>query len=820
MKTAKPSAPEGATGPSRRAQPVRQTRINPPRTSSLNRANPLAGAPAPEQPINILPGVTHFADAITALPKELVRHFTLLKEVDAKIFAPEAALFQLLHNALNTPVPDVVGPHDSSSGSAALQSAPMIAQNSSTGAADPCLPPRKHNPAVFDPANIPRRTLFRDTALKIQEMLVSLEEKNHVISTANDALQKQLGRIEEIWPHLEAEFSDEAKWGSTTHWAYVENRQAKANDKQAERSRREGAATLSAAAQALAEEAAARSNDRKQAIAAKKNARNQAADADGDKAQEGGKKAAGGGKARKPLPDSAAPVGLGISPGPSGTGSGPSKRRKVETAKASGTTPSERAMSNAAGNSASKQKTMSPRETPVPEATTKKRKALPGGPSQAKKSRTNAPSATSSPVIGTLPDPVKAGRGSPAPTSAPRPASSRARQNSTQSNDNVRQRAPSATSSKPNGNSEGTPEPGQPNTGAKQSSDWKGQKETTMAVLSKPNPVKPNGEEAEPVPEPAQNGESTDSATKSNEDREQPKKQVTSLAIQPTPPTVKTKSGRASKPSTPAIGTFAEAAFGTGSTTGTTGSSSSRSRPSRNNNTDSGGSTASSSTTTGASSTTANASGQGANTTTTKRSHKKGASMSATAAQAAQMAQQAAVAASEEEEEDKIGRDRDRNTKEKDKDKEASTAAKPQHQHDQRQQPQQQQQSEKKNNGSITTVVTSNSKKRTRDNNSSNSSNGGGKNVDDRDHDNDNDVDEVDEDEDEDEDEEEPPADDEAVYCYCNQVSYGEMVACDGEGCPREWFHLECVGLKVAPKGNAKWYCEDCKKRLKVGERR
>ncbi len=127
---------------------------------------------------------------------------------------------------------------------------------------------------------------------------------------------------------------------------------------------------------------------------------------------------------------------------------------------------------------------------------------------------------------------------------------------------------------------------------------------------------------------------------------------------------------------------------------------------------------------------------------------------------------------------------------------------------------------------------------------------------------------------------------DEDVYCYCNQVSYGEMVACDGEGCPREWFHLECVGLKVAPKGNgefrtfyfsflvlvayfclfvlvlsclpsspfhfaffpslppplyptflpplglpnlinvltlsplAKWYCDDCKKRLKIPERR
>lgn len=46
---------------------------------------------------------------------------------------------------------------------------------------------------------------------------------------------------------------------------------------------------------------------------------------------------------------------------------------------------------------------------------------------------------------------------------------------------------------------------------------------------------------------------------------------------------------------------------------------------------------------------------------------------------------------------------------------------------------------------------------------------------------------------------------DEPTYCYCNGVSYGEMVACDADGCVKEWFHLECVGLKVAPKGNSEF---------------
>eukprot|EP00249_Psilotum_nudum_P011059 c22943_g1_i2 orf=316-1011(+) len=48
----------------------------------------------------------------------------------------------------------------------------------------------------------------------------------------------------------------------------------------------------------------------------------------------------------------------------------------------------------------------------------------------------------------------------------------------------------------------------------------------------------------------------------------------------------------------------------------------------------------------------------------------------------------------------------------------------------------------------------------------------------------------------------------EPTYCYCNQVSFGEMVACDNPDCKIEWFHFDCVGIKDRPKG--KWYCPDC----------
>ncbi|CAO3629487.1 unnamed protein product [Cunninghamella echinulata] len=54
---------------------------------------------------------------------------------------------------------------------------------------------------------------------------------------------------------------------------------------------------------------------------------------------------------------------------------------------------------------------------------------------------------------------------------------------------------------------------------------------------------------------------------------------------------------------------------------------------------------------------------------------------------------------------------------------------------------------------------------------------------------------------------------DEPLYCYCQQVSFGEMVGCDNDDCDLEWFHLACVDLKTVPKG--KWYCYTCLSKMK-----
>jgi len=53
--------------------------------------------------------------------------------------------------------------------------------------------------------------------------------------------------------------------------------------------------------------------------------------------------------------------------------------------------------------------------------------------------------------------------------------------------------------------------------------------------------------------------------------------------------------------------------------------------------------------------------------------------------------------------------------------------------------------------------------------------------------------------------------DDGRTYCVCDRVSFGEMIACDDENCEKEWFHLACIGLTVAPEGS--WLCDACQAR-------
>lgn len=95
-------------------QSARQTRTNPSRTCKTIRCSSLAFGrgsttelpTTPPVPRGLYPALTHFTDAITALPREFCRHNSLLMEVDAKAWALEENLLRLLkHSSESQPVP-------------------------------------------------------------------------------------------------------------------------------------------------------------------------------------------------------------------------------------------------------------------------------------------------------------------------------------------------------------------------------------------------------------------------------------------------------------------------------------------------------------------------------------------------------------------------------------------------------------------------------------------------------------------------------------------------------------------------------------------
>ena len=92
---------------SNRRQPVRQTRTNPPRISSQTiqpAIVPDEPNPPPEEH-GFFPAITHFTDAIGAIPREIIRHFTMLREVDAKLCGPEEKLAMLINTCVKSHAP-------------------------------------------------------------------------------------------------------------------------------------------------------------------------------------------------------------------------------------------------------------------------------------------------------------------------------------------------------------------------------------------------------------------------------------------------------------------------------------------------------------------------------------------------------------------------------------------------------------------------------------------------------------------------------------------------------------------------------------------
>lgn len=51
-----------------------------------------------------LPALTHFTGAVDAFPKEIIKHFSMFKEVEAKLHDPEHLLKELLDEIAQQPV--------------------------------------------------------------------------------------------------------------------------------------------------------------------------------------------------------------------------------------------------------------------------------------------------------------------------------------------------------------------------------------------------------------------------------------------------------------------------------------------------------------------------------------------------------------------------------------------------------------------------------------------------------------------------------------------------------------------------------------------
>ena len=371
---------------SNRRQPIRQTRTNPTRTAT----NPVpsrgsVGGPQDNGLVTnpgFCPAITHFTDSITALPKEMVRHYTMLKEVDAKVQGPEEIVKELVNAALRSPVPSVIPAPESqliqrsrSKNGASLHTTRLINSGAASNAQQQ---EQAHSQPheIPDSTGLPRRHLFRNMRLVMSEMLMTLDEKNHVMSTAIEGLDRQLIRCESSYPYIEKEVSEEARYGSLNHWAYHEKPAEKKGTTAGERTRREAAAAhQSASANHEVDGAALRSELRREAMAARRQ-KNQHVDSDFDDRQPTAKKSHSTGKGRRAVepafPTNAAGVGLGIANG-SNTSAPPNKRRKIEkpsTGPGLGGFPMDRAMSSVYGSKggSAQGNAGSPGDTPAEEA--------------------------------------------------------------------------------------------------------------------------------------------------------------------------------------------------------------------------------------------------------------------------------------------------------------------------------------------------------------------------------------------------------------------------------------------------------------------
>ncbi|KAJ5779523.1 Zinc finger PHD-finger [Penicillium paradoxum] len=395
-------------------QSARQTRTNPSRTSktigrssfAFGRGSTAEIPSTPPVPHGFYPALTHFTDAITALPREFRRHNSLLKEVDAKAWALEENLLQLLKFSFQSePVPHP--PHP----------APIVG-----GVIREDALPTQLSQSAESSESKSRRLLFDRVRQNLSDLMMTADEKNHVISNANEELDRQVVRLDAVFPYIAGEISEEARKGSLTHWAYSNKSTAKAATN--ERPRREAVAQRQDLTHVLQEaEAASRSEARRDAVLARKQRRAQV-DADYEETRSSGARKSNHAKSR-----GGDHADSGAAP----------KRRKVERPPVDTSIPMDRSASGAGSQRAANKDPAEKKRSRAPNATAAARK-------KANTSNAASPVLAPSPLVGTFNGPR--GAASPGPHTS-RPQSSRAQQNAGVTS-NARVRPSSSASNRAN----------------------------------------------------------------------------------------------------------------------------------------------------------------------------------------------------------------------------------------------------------------------------------------------------------------------------------------------------------------------------------
>jgi Inhibitor of growth proteins N-terminal histone-binding len=318
------------------------------------------------------PAITGFTDAITALPKEMIRHYTMLKEVDAKIYGPEEALKKTVSEALKMPVPPRRWQPHQHNDNESITGTNQSATTSINGAAmqftlsQQAPPSQTDEQTQLEHPDLPRRKHFFHLREYMALNISALDEKIHVLTTATDALERQLSRCDSYWPGIENEINEETRYGNLNHWAYIDKTAERRIATAHERPRRDAAHSSSLGITSLGTEGdyASRSEARREALAhRKRNIQQIDSEFEDDRT---GKRATGPGKGKKP---SSSALGANGSLHANLSGIHKDKRRKIEKPNnAAGLGVSmERSISTVYGATAGSSRATvgSPRETPM-----------------------------------------------------------------------------------------------------------------------------------------------------------------------------------------------------------------------------------------------------------------------------------------------------------------------------------------------------------------------------------------------------------------------------------------------------------------------